>query len=73
MRFKEYVAARQVRDNPQGDFIEDARRDKRMPDVESWPELRSYLTRRGGDDDVIDAARLVWVAYCARVRALGTA
>lgn len=68
MTFKEYIAVRQARDNPQGDFVEDARRDKRMPDVSSWADLRSYLERRGVDDAVLEAAHLVWAAYRARVR-----
>ena len=68
MTFKEYLAKRQVRDNPQGDFVQDARSDDRLPDVTSWAELKGYLIRRGGDHKVIEAAQLVWAAYRAKLR-----
>ena len=71
MTFKEYLSTRRVTDTPQGDFTSDARSDKRMPDVASWQDLRSYLHRTVGDDmidDVLESARLVWAAYRAKVR-----
>ena len=40
MSFKSYLALRRTTDTPTGDFVEDARRDQRMPDIQSWKELK---------------------------------
>ena len=71
MSFKEYIAKRQARDNPQGDFVRDARSSADLPDAESWAELRSYLNRKWACDEAIDAARLVWQSYQAKRRSAG--
>ncbi|TNC93522.1 MAG: Uncharacterized protein FD119_3951 [Stygiobacter sp.] len=68
MTFREYIANRQCRDNPQGDFVEDARRDPRFPDVQSWPDLKLYLARRGACEEAVAAARIVWQGYRAALR-----
>lgn len=70
MTFKEYLKTRRITDTPAGDFTADARSDERMPDVNSWQELRAYLERTVGNgmiDKVLDAARPVWAAYQARL------
>jgi hypothetical protein len=68
MSFREYIATRQARGNPQGDFLRDARADHALPDAKSWAELRSYLRRQRAIPEAIDAARLVWQSYEARRR-----
>lgn len=68
MSFREYIATRQARANPQGDFVRDARADGKLPDAESWQELRSYLSSQRAIPEAVDAARLVWQAYQARRR-----
>lgn len=68
MTFREYITRRRRGDNPQGDFVEDARRDGRLPDAQSWPELKLYLMSRGTCGDAVEAAHAVWRGYQAAVR-----
>jgi hypothetical protein len=71
MSFKQYVMSRRITDTPTGDFVADARRDPRLPDVASWGELRRYLewrTGSGSRDLVIAAARTVWDGYQRSLR-----
>lgn len=68
MTFREYIAQRRCGDNPQGDFIGDARRDRNFPDVQSWPGLKLYLARRGACEEAVAAARMVWQGYRAALR-----
>lgn len=68
MTFREYIAGRPCRDNPQGDFVGDVRRDRNFPDVQSWPELKRYLARRGACEEAVAAARVVWQGYRAALR-----
>lgn len=63
MLFFTYLADATVSGTPCDDFIEIARRDCQMPDVQSWPELHRYLIRVGATDAEIQAARLVWRDY----------
>jgi len=42
--FKEYLQQRRRTDTPQGDFVEDARRDGKLPDVRTWDQLEGDLT-----------------------------
>ena len=65
MSFKSYLARRRTTETPAGDFVEDARRDRRMPDVQSWKELKRYLEGQRVDYMVMDAARTVWASYLA--------
>lgn len=69
MSFRDYIGKRQARDNPQGDFVRDARGDTGFPDAESWADLRSYLRGKRAIPEAVDAARLVWQSYQARKRA----
>lgn len=67
MTFNEYLTTRRPRDNIQGDFVMDARRDRSFPEVSTWGELKSYLWFRSAGH-AIEAARLVWAGYQATVR-----
>jgi hypothetical protein len=60
MTFRDYVTKRRITDTPMGDFVTDARRDRTLPDVRSWDELRGYLSGKGACSGAIDAARDVW-------------
>jgi uncharacterized protein YozE (UPF0346 family) len=68
MTFKEYLVTRQVNNNIQGDFVNDAKSDSKFPDVTTWPELNRYLLQRNAYFVAIEAARLVWSAYQAKLR-----
>ena len=61
--FLEYIKARRITDTPNGDFVSDAKRDKNLPDVKSWEELRSYLRGKTRHPEVFSAARSVWRQY----------
>lgn len=67
MRFKEYLATRQVSDSPQGDFTTDARSDRHLPDCATWPELKRYLMG-GGHCHAIEAAQAVWQGYQSKLK-----
>lgn len=68
MTFKEYLTTRQTRDNIQGDFVRDAKSDSTMPDVTTGAELKRHLLRRNACDGALEAAKLVWSAYQAKLR-----
>lgn len=68
MTFTDYVRTRRVGDNPAGDFTIDARRDRDLPNVKSWSELRSHLIRKGAGENVLKAARIVWNGYQSKSR-----
>jgi len=61
--FKDYIKGRRRTDTPQGDFVDDARDDRNLPDAKSWSELENYLLNRRAIPDAIAAARLVWRQY----------
>lgn len=63
MTFKEYIAKRQARNNPQGDFVKDCQDDTTMPDARNWDELRSHLSHMNACREAIDAGQLVWRSY----------
>lgn len=65
--FKDYLATRRVFNDPQGTFTTDALADPKLPDLTRWPELKPYLMR-AGRSHAIEAARLVWLAYQAKLR-----
>ena len=60
---REYVNFAPITDDPEGDFIGDARRDRGFPDVRSWSELKGYLRTRGACREAIVAARAIWRQY----------
>lgn len=65
MSFKTYVNNRRRGPNPQGDFIDHARKTADLPDVSNWEELRGYLLMRDACPGAIDSARSVWKSYRA--------
>lgn len=67
MTFKEYLSKRRITNTPQGDFTEDARRDEKMPDVQTWDELKSYVRFKTRHPDAMQAARLVWQGYISKM------
>ncbi|MDG1372742.1 MAG: YozE family protein [Paracoccaceae bacterium] len=66
--FLEYIKSRRITDTPAGDFTHDARRDRNLPDAQSWDELRRYLSRRTSNPNVIAAAHSVWSQYVRKNR-----
>lgn len=70
MTFKEYLTTRQPRDNIQGDFVRDAKSDSTMPAVTTWAELKRHLLRRNACGGALEAAKLVWSAYQAKLRSI---
>lgn len=68
MSFKEYIRHRRVTDTPAGDFTKDARDDQRLPDINTWDELRTYVRLKRGDDLVVRAAQDVWKGYQAHLK-----
>ena len=61
--FKEFVLALPDWNNPAGDYVREARADRRLPDVRSWLDLREYLLRSGASSDWFPSALRVWQAY----------
>lgn len=68
MTFRDYLFWVQVRDNPRGDFIKDARFDKHIPNAQSWPELEMYLELRHACESAKLAAHDFWREYARRHR-----
>ncbi|MGE0668895.1 MAG: hypothetical protein AB7O49_20250 [Sphingomonadales bacterium] len=68
MSFKSYLMTRKRGPSPQGDFIQHAQGDARMPNVASWRELRAYLLECGAPHGAVESARLVWLAYRAMLK-----
>jgi hypothetical protein len=71
MSFRKYVLTRKY-DFGRGSkrawaFIAKARGDGNLPDACSWRELRGYLGAAGFDQDLIQAAKVVWGSYRADV------
>jgi hypothetical protein len=54
---------------PQGDFVRAARTDRRLPDVQSWSELKSYLYDQHACREALLAAAGVWRHYSRKVAA----
>jgi hypothetical protein len=68
MSFKTYVSNRRRGPNPQGDFVEHARRAADLPDVATWEDLRAWLLQRDACPGAIESARSVWKSYRALQR-----
>jgi hypothetical protein len=66
--FREYIRRRRVTDGPVGDFVEDAKTDRGLPDAASWDQLDTYLITRGADSGVRQAGYAVWRSYLAAKR-----
>ena len=54
---------------PQGDFVRDARDDRRFPEVQSWPEMKSYLRDQRACSEAVFAAAQVFRHYQHKVAA----
>ena len=65
MSFRESLSKLEHKDNPTGDFANDARR-ANMPDLSSLMELESHLARRGVDNDVLRIGKRLWKRYEAQ-------
>ena len=63
LSFREYIQTRRVTSTPVGDFVRDAKEDARLPDVETWDQLKMYLVTKGVIPAVVDAARIVWRGF----------
>ncbi|SRR6266566_5132965 len=71
MSFRAYVQKRRITDTPAGDFVDDARYDKTLPDAATWEKLKSYLRCRNACPGAIKAAKQVWRGYEASQRRQG--
>lgn len=63
MTFSEYLKKQIGRNDPIGDFAEDAQRDAQFPPVDSLGALVNHLESHGACYDAIDAARDAWKEY----------
>lgn len=63
MSFKKYVQSRRAGESPSGDVTRELRRDRSLPSIKSWDQLRGYLHTRFAASETIDAARTVWRGY----------
>ena len=61
--FRDYLMSRRVTDTPAGDFVGDAKSDKKFPDAQTWDEVETYLIMRGADAHVRGIGKEVWNAY----------
>ena len=61
--FKQFLEMMEPGDNPEGDFVKDARRDSGFPDVAAWDDLKRYLTSKRADPSAIEAAETLWREY----------
>lgn len=64
MTFKQWIKTRRTTDNPRGDFIADAKVDRKMPEnFEAWEDLERYLHRIGAWSEAIKSGHMVWREY----------
>ena len=73
LSFRDYIKNRKASDTPAGDFVRDAKEDRKLPNATSWSQLESYLVTRGAIYDARKAARTVWSGYLARPIRQGSA
>lgn len=59
--FNDFIERRKVTNTRSGDFIADAKADKRFPPIANWKQLKGYLA--GKHPDVVGTAYGVWRAY----------
>lgn len=67
-KFREWLAAARITDDPAGDFITDARADSDPPEPKSLDELVCYLWERGACQGALDSAPEVWRRFCNWLR-----
>lgn len=63
MAFRTFIEQRAVRRTKAGAFIRMCKRDRELPDAETWEELSSYLRSKHASKEVLDRARRVWLDY----------
>ena len=63
LTFREYLESCHVTDNLRGDFIADAKLDKRMPDARTWGDLETHMVCRGACREALRQAKRVWRQY----------
>jgi uncharacterized protein YozE (UPF0346 family) len=64
MSFETWLAAARIADDPEGDFIQDARDDDTVPDtLSSAEELRAYLKSKGACPEALAVVPYVWRRY----------
>lgn len=67
MTFIEYLRMPQLWEPEYASFVKDALGDPKLPGLTEWSQLQRYLLRRG-QGHAIEAARLVWAGYRAKLR-----
>ncbi|NLS45831.1 MAG: hypothetical protein GX969_08870 [Firmicutes bacterium] len=64
MNFYTFIKRYEGLNEPYGDFFYDVTRDPTFPkDVQTWEELRDYLTLKGAASIVLEIAEELWVSY----------
>lgn len=64
MNFREYVLSRRAADNIRGDFINDAKADRKFPEAAAtWGDVETYLLVRGACREAVQAGRKLWNEY----------
>lgn len=63
MTFNDWVKTARVTPTPAGDFIFDARHDKRMPEITTLEELMKYMSSLCVGEGAHRAAKNAWRAY----------
>jgi hypothetical protein len=61
--FREFIRTQRVTRDHRGDFIGDAKGDRTLPNVKSWPELEVYLQQEKACSEAIQAAKKVWSEF----------
>jgi hypothetical protein len=61
--FRDYLVGRRQAFTAQGAFVQYAVKDGEFPDIESWPQLQSYLLQKGVSPPTVIAAEAVWQSY----------
>jgi hypothetical protein len=57
---KTWLEHAQVTDDPEGDFVRDARRDPNLPDFKSLSHMRRYLRTQNACPEAIALAPTMW-------------
>lgn len=63
MKFSEFLVTRRVQDTVRGDVVADMKRDSRLPEIEGWLQLETYLLARRMPPNAFPAARRLWRDY----------
>lgn len=65
MTFQQYLAGLRITDTPRGDFIGDARGDRRFAQatIETAGQLDTFLMQHSACDEACRQARKLWRAY----------